>query len=126
MPLDDADHVVLDRASGAARALFPGEFTTIEQLAAPVGFAHGYDLGLILLTALEATPIEGDIAALRGGVRSALERLPTSIDGIMKTYVKPFSDKGFDSHEALGSEDLCLARFDPSGRIRILQGAVNQ
>lgn len=117
MPFGSADHPALEIANASARALFPGEFTRLEDVEAPVGFAHGYDLGLILMAALRTVPLEDDIRAVRARVRTALESLDTPVEGLMKTYHRPFSAEGFDAHEALGAQDLCLARFDAKGRI---------
>lgn len=50
-------------------------------------------------------------------MRDALERLEEPIPGLLKTYQRPFSSEGADAHEALGADDLCLARYDEAGNI---------
>lgn len=117
LPFNDPESPAVVAASEAARQLFPNEFTTIENLAAPVGFAHGYDLGLLLLAALRSGPIHDDIHALQAQTRTALEALDEPVEGLMKTYRTPFSSDGFDGHEALGAEDLCMASYEADGRI---------
>lgn len=117
LPFEDTDNPAVMAATDAARRLFPDEFSTIEQLDAPVGFAHGYDLGLLLMAALRSGPTNGDVAELQARTRSALESLDDAVDGLMKTYRAPFSADGFDAHEALGAQDLCLASYDADGRV---------
>ena len=117
MPFGQADVPAVQTATAIARSIAPDQFTRLEDLDAPVGFVHGYDLGLILMAALRTQPTDGSIADLRVRVRDALEHLPAPVEGLMKTYLRPFSDQGFDSHEALGAGDLCLAQFDADGRV---------
>lgn len=117
LPFESSDNPAVIEATKAARRLFPDEFTSLETIAAPVGFAHGYDLGLLLLAALRSGPTTGDATTLQARVRTALETLDDPVQGLMKTYRTPFSEDGLDAHEALGAEDLCLARYDAGGRI---------
>ena len=129
LPFGKTDRPAVARAVEAARELFPGEFTTLERQPAPVGFAHAYDLGLILMSALRDVSLDGDIAEVRMRVRDQLEQLDGLIPGLLKTYETPFSAEGFDAHEALGSDDLCLARYDAEGHIQFVaanHGAVGQ
>ncbi|MEM7211478.1 MAG: ABC transporter substrate-binding protein [Pseudomonadota bacterium] len=114
-----ASNPALAEAVSAARKLFSDEFATFETLPAAVGFAHGYDLGLLLLAALREIDTEGPIGAVRSRLRAALEMLNQPVPGIMKTYASPFSKEGFDAHEALGEEDLCLAVYEGDGRVVI-------
>ena len=78
----------------------------IEDIRAPVGVAHAYD-GLHLL----ARAIELAGSAERPAVRDALERLG-SYRGLVRRYNPPFTP---DRHEALGPEQLLMARFRPDG-----------
>ncbi|MEM9901316.1 MAG: ABC transporter substrate-binding protein [Pseudomonadota bacterium] len=88
---------------------------TMSELPVPAAFAHGYDLALIasagIAEALKDPRWSEGIAARRLAFRDALRRLDTPIDGILKTYEKPFSEAQPDGHEALRMKDLCLARF---------------
>lgn len=117
LPFGREDLPALQEAEAAAQALFPDEFTTLEGQPAPVGFAHAYDLGLILMTAMRETQLHGDIAEVRTRVRNQLEQLEAPVPGLLKTYQAPFSAEGVDAHEALGSDDLCLARHNEEGQI---------
>jgi branched-chain amino acid transport system substrate-binding protein len=78
----------------------------IEDIQAPVGVAHAYD-GLHLL----ARAIELAGSAERPAVRDALERLG-SYRGLVRLYNPPFTR---ERHEALGPEQLLMARFRPDG-----------
>lgn len=129
LPFAHADRPALAKSEAAARALFPGEFTTLDAQPAPVGFAHAYDLGLILMAAMREISLDGDIGAVRARVRDRLEMLETPVPGLLKTYQTPFSKDGPDAHEALGADDLCLARFDAEGQIVFVdpdEGTVGQ
>ena len=117
LPFGQRENPVVARATNAARTLFADEFASMEELRAPVGFAHGYDLGLLMLAALRSMPLEGSIMELRAALREALETLDEPVDGLMKTYRTPFAAEGLDAHEALGADDLCLARYDEDGRV---------
>ena len=93
-------------------------------LAAPAGFTHGYDLGLILRAALaraiETPEWSDDPTARRVALRNALESIPEPIEGTLKTYAPPFRPTQVetpDGHEALNGGDLCFARFLQDGTI---------
>lgn len=78
----------------------------IEDIQAPVGVAHAYD-GMHLLA--RAIKLAG--SAERPAVRDALEKLG-SYHGLVRRYNPPFTR---DRHEALGPEQLLMARFRPDG-----------
>lgn len=71
------------------------------QLKAPSSFSfalHGYDSVLILAQAIkQANSTDGS------DIRVALENLKTPVQGLLKTYVKPYSKL---NHEALVAKDL--------------------
>lgn len=102
-------------------------FARLADVQAPTGFVHGYDIGRILIAAIEQaaqTPEwAGDIIAKRRAVRAALLDLEEPVRGILKTYRAPFSpyaEENPDGHEALGLDDMCMAEFAESG---VLQDA---
>lgn len=78
----------------------------IEDIKAPVGAAHAYDLTHILALALDRAG-----STDRSKVRDALEHLGT-YRGLVKTYAPPFTPA---RHEALGPDELLLARFRADG-----------
>jgi len=101
-----------------------GTGNRLSEIAAPVGFVHGYDLTRLLIAAADqAAATEawaGDIRAKRLVIRTALENLDTPVKGILKTYeapYAPYTPARPDAHEALGLTDLCLARFDATGQL---------
>lgn len=80
--------------------------TRIEDIQAPVGVAHAYDLMHILARAINAAG-----STDRASVRTALEKLPAH-QGLIKRYRPPFSPA---RHEALGAGELLMARYRPDG-----------
>ena len=76
------------------------------KLKAPGSFSfalHGYDSVLILTQAIkEANSTDG------AAVRAALEDLKTPVQGLLKTYSKPFSKA---NHEALTAKDFVWIRW---------------
>jgi branched-chain amino acid transport system substrate-binding protein len=78
----------------------------IEDIKGPVGVAHAYDLTHILALALDRAG-----STDRNKVRDALEHLGT-YRGLVKTYAPPFTPA---RHEALGPDELLLARFRADG-----------
>lgn len=96
----------------------------LNSVPAPTGFVHGYDLARILIAATDQAKgdprWQGDIQAKRAALKDALEGLETSVDGILATYSPPFriyTPNDPDAHEALGEDNLCLARFATDGRL---------
>ena len=95
---------------------------SIAELPAPTGFAHGYDLTRIFIAAMEQAAQSGDwggdMLAKRAALRAALQTLNVEVAGILGVYDPPFqaySADRPDAHEALGFDDLCMARFRHDG-----------
>ena len=108
-----------------SKALFPEKIRHPGDITAPPGFIHAYDLGRIVVAALEQIELSGDVRADRAALRDALERLRRPVEGLVKTYDGPFSPwsaEKDDAHEALGLEDFCMARFDEDNRIIVDSG----
>ncbi|MBF0561321.1 MAG: ABC transporter substrate-binding protein [Alphaproteobacteria bacterium] len=78
----------------------------VEDIQAPVGFAHAYDLTHILARAIDAAGTTN-----RSKVREALEKVE-NYPGLVKTFRQPFTA---ERHEALGPEDLLMARYRADG-----------
>ena len=80
----------------------------IEDIESPLGVAHAYYMTHILAK-------EIDIAGTtdRAAIRDALEQVP-SHDGLVKRYAPPFTPT---RHEALGPEQLLMARYREDGVI---------
>ncbi len=83
-----------------------------EDVRAPVGVAHAYDLVHILAKAI-------DLAGTteRARVRDALEKV-RDYRGLIKHYRQPFTA---ERHEALGPEDLLMARYRTDGALLPLE-----
>lgn len=78
----------------------------IEQIRAPVGMAHAYDLTHILARAIDLAGV-----ADRTAVRDALERVE-NYDGLIKKFERPFTPT---RHEALTQDELLMARYNRDG-----------
>ena len=106
-----------------AMKIYPGQIKDAYDITAPAGFIHAYDLTTILLAAADEIEFSGDIREDRRRLRLALENLDKPIRGLIKTYKQPFSasEKGHpDAHEALGIEDLVMARYGEQGEILLI------
>ena len=60
----------------------------------------------------------------RAALKAALENLNQPVEGLVKTYHKPYSrytDQTPDAHEALGLNDLCMAHYGKDNEIRVVQ-----
>jgi branched-chain amino acid transport system substrate-binding protein len=99
-----ADPQMLAKFMKAAATVSP--VRRIEDIQAPVGVAHAYDAMHLLARAIEQAG-----SADRRAVRDALEKLG-SYRGLVRRYERPFSPQ---RHEALGPEQLLMARFRPDG-----------
>lgn len=80
----------------------------IDDIRAPVGVAHAYDAMHLLARAIAKAG-----STERPAVREALERLG-SYRGLVRHYQPPFTK---DRHEALGPEQLLMARFRADGAL---------
>lgn len=106
-----------------AKKLFP-KIKNEKDLQAPTGFIHAYDLGLILIQALQQIELTDDMAKNRKYLKSALESLEAPVQGLVKNYDKPFSvySKNNDTaHEALNISDYCMARYGKDNEIIVIQ-----
>ncbi len=77
-----------------------------EDIRAPTGVAHAYDLTHILARAINQAKTTD-----RAKIRGALEEV-RNYNGLIKNYVQPFSA---NRHEALGKDELLMTRFRPDG-----------
>lgn len=108
----------------AAMNFADSDTESLSAMAASTGFVHGYDLTKILLAAARqaaGTPEwQTTIEGRRRALKHALESLEAPVDGILKRYSAPFapySSQALNAHEALGVNDLCLARFTEQGHL---------
>jgi|SRR5450830_278883 len=91
---------------------------TGSQLAAPSAFpfvVHGYDATLLVVAAIkQAGTTEG------AKLREALENLSAPVQGVMKTYDKPFSKT---EHEALKAGDLAFVKWSDDKLVQFSDAA---
>lgn len=80
----------------------------IEDIEAPVGFGHAYDLTHLLARAIDLAGTTD-----RAAVRDALERLGP-YQGLVRSYDRPFTP---DRHDALDAGDVFMARYRSDGAI---------
>ena len=103
---------------------YRSEINIPEDLHSAVGFIHAYDLTRVLIAAIKQTGLTGDIKIDRNAIRLALENLQSEVQGLVKTYKKPFAQfdakNNVNAHEALNSNDFCMARFGYADEILIL------
>lgn len=78
------------------------------EVTSPCGLAHGYDLMHLLALAVGKAG-----ATDRKQIRNALEDLG-AYEGLIRRYDRPFTAS---RHEALGPENVFMARYDADGRI---------
>jgi branched-chain amino acid transport system substrate-binding protein len=79
-----------------------------DEIRAPVGVAHAYDMVHILAKAINLAGSTG-----RDAVRVALEKVPQH-RGLIKSYKPPFTST---RHEALGPEELMMVRYRSDGAL---------
>ena len=102
--------------------MFP-EITSEEKLNAPDGFIHAYDLTKIFISALKKTELTKNMEDNRKNLQHILENLHDPIEGLIKTYYRPFSsynNENGSAHEALGLNDLRMAQYTLSGGIELI------
>lgn len=122
--VSDPENLLGQRVFRQAAQLFAGTISTVEDIKAPTGFIHAYDLTLLLITAVRQVGLTGDIERDRDNVRRALEDLHEPVTGLVKTYVKPFGvfDADHpDAHEALSMDDYAMAYYGDDGEIRLVK-----
>lgn len=103
-----------------ARLRFPETIKQAQDIKAPPGFIHAYDLTKIFISAVKQAGLTGDMTIDRNHIRQALENLKNPVKGLIKEYRKPFgvfSSASPDAHEALGLEDIVMASYDDEGNI---------
>jgi len=103
-----------------------GAITKPEDLKSAVGFIHAYDLTKVLIQAIKQAGITGNMQIDRNAIRLALESLNTPVNGLVKTYNKPFSifdsATNINAHEALDQDSYCMGSFGANNEILIAQG----
>jgi branched-chain amino acid transport system substrate-binding protein len=112
------------RVLARAEKLFPEEIRSAEDIKAPAGFIHAYDLTRLLIAAMEQAGLTGNIQKDRQRTRESLENIKTPVQGLIKTYSRPFgqySQAVPDAHEALGMEDFTMGYYNRKNGIELFE-----
>ena len=110
------------KAVNTAKKLYPDVFDNVDALRAPAGFIHSYDLARLFIDAFKQVDPDADIMLARKQLHHGLENLKQPIQGLIKTYQRPFTawqSDNPDAHEALGLSDLCMANYEQDGGISV-------
>jgi len=92
-----------ERVLAALKAKYPA-IKGPGDIFAPIGTANAYDaMHLVALAIEQAKSTDGD------AIRTALEDLKTSYQGLIKKYDKPFAP---GNHDALGPSDYIMVHYD--------------
>lgn len=121
--LSEGETAVAKKAFLAAQKLYPEAVSKKEDIKAPTGFIHAYDLMLLLNEAAQSISWSGDLQQDRLALKMALENISKPVQGLVKLYKEPFKPYQVSSpnaHEALGIDDLVMGRFDENGVIRLV------
>ena len=121
--LSEGETAVTEKAFSSAQKLFPETIKKKEDIKAPTGFIHAYDLMLLLSEAAQSISWSGDLRQDRLALKMALESISKPVQGLVKLYKEPFKPYQVSSpnaHEALGIDDLAMGRFDENGVIRLV------
>ena len=111
-----------DGVFNTAQEIWPDSLNSKEDLNAPTGFIHAYDLTRIMITALKDKLLTGNTAKDRVLLKTALENINTPVRGLIKTYNRPFQAYNVntpDAHEALSVDDLVMAFYGNRNQIII-------
>ena len=92
-----------ERVLAALKKKYP-QIKGPEDIFAPVGTANAYDAMHLLAMAIEQA---GSTDA--NAVRTALENLKATYQGLIKTYDRPFTP---ENHDALGPNDYIMVRYE--------------
>lgn len=124
--LNIRDNALARQVFAKATALF-ADVATPEDITAPTGFVHAYDLTRLLIEATKQVKLAGktpeNIAAIRQQTKHALEHLHAPVQGLIKTYTHPFtpySPDAPDAHEALGAQDLTFGQYGRHNEIILI------
>lgn len=93
-----------------------------EQLMAPTGFIHAYDLTKLLISAISQVKLTGNKSIDSLAIHHALEHLKKPVTGLIKTYKKPFApytNLQPDAHEALNINDYTMGYYDKNNTIHL-------
>lgn len=95
------------------------EIGSKNDILAPTGFIHSYDLTKIVIAAMNQVKLTGNKNKDLMLIHYALEHLEKPVEGLLKTYYQPFSPfdpNKMNAHEALGMENYAMGYFNAIGK----------
>lgn len=104
-----------------AKTLAP-DFIQDHYIPSPTGFIHSYDLSQILIAAAQNIPANSKAKDAQLTLIKSLENLTDPVQGLIKTYSRPFTPYSTDfpdAHEALGYENFRMAYYTNKGQIAL-------
>lgn len=107
-----------------AKERYPNQINTPEDILAPTGFIHAYDMTRLLIATSEEVVLTGDSKVDKFNLKEGLENIIQPIEGLIKTYETPFTKYSLDNpfaHEALSSEEYRMARYGVNGEVILLE-----
>jgi len=99
------------------------EINTANDIKAPTGFVHAYDLTKLLITAIKQSGLTGDKRHDINAIKLALEHLKAPVQGLIKSYQTPYSPYTVDNinaHEALDETDYAMGYYQADNSIKLL------
>jgi len=100
--------------------------SNIQQLTdikAQTGFIHAYDLTKLVIAAMNQVKLTGDRNRDKDLVHYALEHLKQPVQGLLKSYQRPFTPSSKtqrNAHEALTIEDYSMGKYTYRNEIILL------
>jgi len=105
-----------------AIAMYP-EIQTANDIKAPTGFVHAYDLTKLLITAIKQSGLTGNKHHDVNAIKLALEHLNAPVQGLIKNYKTPYSPYRLDNvnaHEALNETDYAMGYYQIDNSVTLL------
>lgn len=105
-----------------AISMYP-ELNAANDIKAPTGFIHAYDLTKLLITAIKQSGLTGDKRHDINAIKLALEHLKAPVQGLIKSYQTPYSPYTIDNtnaHEALDETDYAMGYYQADNSIKLL------
>ena len=99
------------------------KINTANDIKAPTGFIHAYDLTKLLITAIKQSGLTGDKHHDRQAIKSALEQLKSPVQGLIKNYQTPYSPytlNNINAHEALDVTDYAMGYYQADNSVTLL------
>ena len=94
------------------------QFKSSQQISPMSGWVHGFDLATLLINAIHGEKLTLNPKSNMQLIKNKLEKMNKNINGLVKDYNMPFSNKTPNGHEALSSMDYIMRSFDQNGNLK--------